>query len=153
MLSEDLLLEIFDFYRLDAMESSFQRPWKWNHLAHVCRKWRHVLSLSPHRLDLRILCEYGAPIESFLGSWPTLPLVVRYKDLRSKSLPYNVIAALRRPHRVSEIDLVLPSSLIGSIVEAMQQPLPGLESIRVTVESATEPIPVREAFWVGPPHT
>jgi hypothetical protein len=149
MLSEDLLLEIFDFYRLNAMESSFQRPWKWHRLAHVCQKWRHLLSLSPRRLDLRILCEYGAPIESFLGSWPTLPLVVRYKDLRSKSLPHNVIVALRRPHRVSEIDLVLPNSLIGSIVEAIHQPLPGLECIRVTVRNAMEPMPVREAFLGG----
>jgi hypothetical protein len=94
MLPEDSLLEIFDFYRLDAMESSFQRPWKWYRLAHVCRKWRHVLSMSPRRLELRIPCEYGTPIENIMGSWMTLPLVVRCKDLRSKSLPNNVIVAL-----------------------------------------------------------
>ena len=150
MLPEDTLLEIFDLYRLDAMESSFQRPWKWHRLAHVCRKWRNVISMSPRRLDLRVLCENGAPIESILGSWPTLPLVVRHYDPKSKSLPNNVVAALRRLHRLCEIELVLPSSLIGSIVDAMQEPLHGLESIRVTVENATgPPTLVREAFLGG----
>ena len=150
MLPEDTLLEIFDLYRLDAMESSFQRPWKWHRLAHVCRKWRHVISMSPRRLDLRVLCENGAPIESILGSWPTLPLVVRHYDPKFKSLPNNVAAALRRIHRLCEIELVLPSSSIGSIVDAMQEPLHGLESIRVTIENATgPPTLVREAFLGG----
>ena len=150
MLPEDTLLEIFDLYRLDIMESSFQRPWKWHRLAHVCRKWRNVISMSPRRLNLRVLCENGAPIESILGSWPTLPLVVRHYGLRSKSLPNNVVAALRRLHRLCEIDFVLPSSLIGPIVEAMQEPLQGLESIRVTIENATgPPMLVREAFLGG----
>ena len=150
MLPEDTLLEIFDLYRLDAMESSFQRPWKWHRLAHVCRKWRNVIFMSPRRLDLRVLCENGAPIESILGSWPTLPLVVRHYDPKSKSLPNNVAAALRRIHRLCEIELVLPSSSIGSIVDAMQEPLHGLESIRVTIENATGPPKlVREAFLGG----
>ena len=43
VLPEDILLEIFDFYRLDAMEQSKGRPWKWHRLAHVCRKWRDVV--------------------------------------------------------------------------------------------------------------
>ena len=68
MLSEDTLLEIFDFYRLGTMKQSREHPWEWHRLAHVCRKWRHVISMSPRRLDLHILCEYGAPVEGILRS-------------------------------------------------------------------------------------
>ncbi|KAH9958063.1 hypothetical protein BC827DRAFT_624632 [Russula dissimulans] len=52
MLPENTLLEIFDFYRLNAMKVSYKRelPWKWPRLARVCRKWRQVLSMSPRRL-------------------------------------------------------------------------------------------------------
>jgi hypothetical protein len=132
------------------MNQFWEFSWKWHRLAHVCRKWRHVISMSPRRLDLRILCKFGAPIESILDSWPTLPLFVRYNSPESKSLPENIIAALRRPDRVCEINLVLPSSLIGSFVEVIQEPFQALESIRVTFKDATGPPPlVRKAFLGG----
>jgi hypothetical protein len=152
MLHEDILFEIFDFYRLDAPKWSRELPpqWKWHRLAHVCRKWRYVLSMSPRRLDLRILCKPGAPIEDILCSWPTLPLVVQYNDPKSKSLPKNIVAALRRPDRICQIDLVLSSSLIGSIAEVIQEPLQALECIRITFKGATgPPMPVREVFLGG----
>jgi hypothetical protein len=150
MLPEDTLLEIFDFYRLDAMKRSRGRPWKWHRLAHVCRRWRYAIAVSPRRLGLQILCKSGAPITPILDSWPTLPLLIRYKGPKSKSLPKNIIFALRRPDRVCEIDLVLPSSLIGSIVEVIQEPFQALECIRITVKDSTQPsMLVREAFLGG----
>ena len=60
ILPENTLLEIFDFYRLDAEKATPARPglpWKWKRLAHVCRKWRHVLFMSPRRLGLQIYCK------------------------------------------------------------------------------------------------
>jgi len=139
MLPEDTLLEIFEFYQLDAMERSRGRPWKWHRLAHVCRRWRYVVMVSPRRLGLQILCRSGAPIESILDSWPTLPLVVRYKGPKSKSLPKNIIVALRRPDRVCELDLVLSSSVIESIVPVIQEPFQALECLRITVKNAAKP--------------
>jgi hypothetical protein len=45
-------------------------------------------------------------------------------------------------------------TVIGSIVEVIQEPLQRLKSIRVTIENATGlPMLVREAFWVGLLHT
>jgi hypothetical protein len=154
MLPEDTLLVIFYFYRLDAMMQSWQSPWRWHRLAHVCRKWRHVISMSPRHLDLRILCKSGAPIESVLDSWPTLPLFVRYDGPESKSLPNNIIAALRRPGRVYEIDLVLPGLLFGSLVEVIQEPFQTLECIRITFKGVTgppssSPPPVHNPFLGG----
>ena len=140
MLTEDTLLEVFDFYRLDAINQSHGHPWKWHRLAQVCRRWRYLIARSPRRLGLQILCGSGAPIESVLDFWPTLPLVVRYKEgPESKSLPDNIMVALRRTHRVSEIDLVLRRSTTVSIVGAIQEPFPALECIRITVEDATRP--------------
>ena len=138
VLPEDVLLEIFDFYRLYATMQSQGRPWQWNRLAHVCQKWRHVISRSPRRLGLQILCESGAPIGSILASWPTLPLVAKFKAGRnSKHIPRNVMVALRRPDRLCEIDLHVTGSMLTSIVKMTQKPCRLLESIRITVEALT----------------
>ena len=152
VLPEEVLLEVFDFYRLDAMEQSQGRPWKWHRLAHVCRTWRYVISTSPRRLGLRILCEFGAPsIGSILASWPTLPLVAKFKESRkTKHIPRNVMVALRRPERLCEIDLHVTSSMLASIVKATQKPCQALESIRITVEDPAGPsILVHSAFLGG----
>ena len=151
VLHKDLLLEIFDFYRLDAMEESQGCPWKWHRLAHVCRKWRQVIFTSSRRLNLRILCKYGAPIGSILASWPTLPLVAKFNaGQKSKHIPRNVMVALRRPERLCEIDLHVTSSMLASIVKATQKPCQAMESIRITVEDPTGPsILVHSAFLGG----
>ena len=151
MLPEDVLLEIFDFYRLDATEQSQGRPWKWHRLTHFCRKWRVLIFRSPRRLGLRILCEYGAPIGSILASWPTLPLVAKFNaGPKSKHIPRNVMVALRRPDRLCEIDLHVTSSMLASIVKVTQKPCQALESIRITVEAPTGPsLLVGNAFLGG----
>ncbi len=145
MLPGDILLDIFDFYRQNAIKLSKGRPWKWHNLAHVCRKWRRVISISPRRLDLRILCEYGAPFVDVLQAWPTLPLVIRYKDTKSSSLSEDsdIIVALRHPDRVWEINLGLSSSLIESIVPVIQEPFPELECFIIAVENAELPLLVQ----------
>jgi hypothetical protein len=153
MLSEDILLEIFDFYRLNAVKQFRGSPWKWHRLAHVCRKWRHAISMSPRRLDLQILCTSGgASIERILGSWPTLPLIVRFKGHpESHSLPNNIAAALRHPDRLCELDLDVTGPIARSIVdESMQKPFQALKCVRITVNDATRPsLLLRSAFLGG----
>ena len=151
MLPEDTLVEVFDFYRLDAIRKSPGDPWKWHRLAHVCRKWRHVISVSPRRLDLRILCQgNGAPISSTLVSWPTLPLVVRHTSWGSKHMPRQVLVALRRPDRLCEIDLVVTSSITKLMVETIQKPCKTLERIWISVQDTTRtPLLVHGTFLGG----
>jgi hypothetical protein len=152
MLPEDILVDVFDFYRLDAIQLSRGRPWKWHRLAHVCRKWRHVISTSPRRLDLRILCKYGAPIESILDSWPTFPLVIKFDATRKlKPIPRNILVALRYSDRICDINLSLTSSMTGPIVELIQKPCPALKKIRLTVKDAMGPsdMLVHDAFLGG----
>jgi hypothetical protein len=148
MLPEDTLLEIFDIHRRDTMVWSRDgHRWDWLRLAHVCRRWRDVISISPHRLDLWILCKSGGvPIERILGSssWSSVPLIVRFKASPRNDelilLPDNIAAALRHWDRICEIDLDVTRALAGSIVEVIHEsPLQALKSLRVTVENATEP--------------
>ena len=158
MIPEDILLEIFDFYRLWAMEHQGQ-SWRWRHLTRVCKKWRKVISLSPRRLDLRILCEYRSPIENILHSWPNLPVVVGpdahpwISDLGQDldtSMPRNIMVALRHPARLCEITLNMKKSWTGPIVEMLPNPCQALERIRITVNDATGPsILIHNAFLGG----
>jgi hypothetical protein len=150
MLYDNILLEIFDFYRLNAMTRSGGRPWKWHRLAHVCQRWRHIISTSPRRLDLRILCDNRTPIE-ILHVWPTLPLAVSFKATRESALmPKNITAALRHLDRIWQVELCVTSSMTRSLAEIIQKPCQALESISITVEDATgTSIPVRNAFLGG----
>jgi len=148
MLPDNTLLEIFDFYRLDPVHRSGQsggRPWKWHRLAHVCRRWRHIIYTSPRRLDLRILCKSGKPIERVLGAWPTLPLVVGFRaNSKSKSLPKNVVSALRHTDRVCEINLGVTTPTSQSIANVIQVPFPVLERIRIWSKGAVELLVINE---------
>ena len=148
-LPDNTLLEVFDFYRVDAVAHSRGRPWKWHRLAHVCRRWRYIVYTSPRRLDLQILCKSGAPIKRILGTWPTLPLVLRFQgNERSKRLPDNVMTALRHPDRVREINFSLTSLITGSIAEVVQVPFLALKTIQMTSKDTEEP-PVLGDFLGG----
>jgi hypothetical protein len=69
VLPEELILEIFYFYKL-ACCRSYGRPkeweWEWHKLTHVCRKWRTVVFASQQRLDLRLLCTPKTSIQQTL---------------------------------------------------------------------------------------
>jgi hypothetical protein len=57
---------------------------------------------------------------------------------------------LRHPNRLREIDLRVPSSMTGPIVEMVPKPCSALESIRIVVKDATGPsIPVLDEFLGG----
>ena len=145
VLPDNILLEIFDFYRLDAEDRARRRPWKWNRLAHVCQRWRHVIYTSPLRLSLQILCKSGKTIERVPRAWPTLPLVVGFKGSpRSKSLPKNVVIALRHADRVCEIDLGVTTPISQSITDVMKAAFPALEHIRMVSKDTAEPVVIGE---------
>ncbi|KAI0256880.1 hypothetical protein BJV78DRAFT_314688 [Lactifluus subvellereus] len=154
ILPDDILLEIFDFYRLGAMQVARGGPWKWQCcLTHICRRWRRIVSDSPRRLQLRIIFKSRAPMEYILDAWPDLPIVVRYNGSR-KSNPTgkalnNITVALRHPDRVCEIDLAVTSSMLGSILEVIQEPFPALEHIRIKSKDTTGSPPVIPGTLLG----
>ena len=75
MLPEVALLNIFDFYLVDAHEIE-----AWNKLARVCRQWRNIVLGSPRRLDLQLYFTARTPCEEYGRHMASLAYV--YKESR-----------------------------------------------------------------------
>jgi hypothetical protein len=138
ILPDNVLLEIFVFYRSDHRPSSYGYPyltaWQWLSLVHVCLRWRQIIFASPHRLDLQIFCAHGNPVRKNLGIWPPFPITVDY------CFPYwgmthndedNLIAALEHPDRVRYFGLDITGSQLGKMVTLMQVPFPILTHLKI----------------------
>ncbi|KAI0298757.1 hypothetical protein B0F90DRAFT_670885 [Multifurca ochricompacta] len=149
-LPDNLLLELFAFYRLTTMES-WDYSWKWHTLVHVCRRWRVIVFASLHRLDLRLYCTYGTPVRGNLDCWPALPIIVNYWDdvdfkPSSPEDEDNIIAALEHADRVSRIDVLATSSLFGKLAIVMQEPFPALTYLRLWSGDTIAPVFPKDTF-------
>ena len=124
MLLDDVLLEIFDFYR----NIRYDHPgllWNWFPLVQVCRRWRQIIFESPHRLNLQILCTNGTPVRKNLGIWPPFPIILHYSQIALKlNAEDNVIAALEHRDRVCYVGLSGTGSQLGKMAAMMQEPFP-----------------------------
>jgi hypothetical protein len=108
-LTDDALLDIFDFYLNDNIPDGCQNVDKWHTLVHVCRRWRDLVFASPRCLNLRLHCKKDTPVREMLDIWPALPIVIyndRYIRTRDVGLD-NIVAALEHPDRVRSIELQL----------------------------------------------
>jgi hypothetical protein len=144
-LPENVLLDIFDFYRMT--HTSPKSPcitWAWHVLVHICRKWRQVVFTSPRRLGLRVCCTPVTPVRKMLDIWPpSLPITIHNKTKNPFSPPDpdeddNMIAALERRDRVCAIDLFFILSfsrcqLLERVMAAMQEPFPLLTHLCLTL--------------------
>jgi hypothetical protein len=150
MLTDDVLLEIFDWYRQTSMEQC-NGTWElnqWIILVHVCRRWRNIVFDSSRRLDLWLLCTYGTPdVRKRLDCWPSLPILIKYWP-NSEFEPFkppsrededNLIAALEHPDRVHAIQLAMTSSLWEKVAERMRVPFPALTSLSLWLDPGTAP--------------
>ena len=139
ILSADVLIKIFDSYRLDPVIRSplGGRPWKWQKLARVCKTWRSVLLASSHQLDLRLFFTDGMPVREILSSSPILPIAMRYIEAQGSSLPTlgdqdNITTLLEIPTRLREVHLTVTTSLLEKVTTLMQQPFSVLEYLRLS---------------------
>ncbi|KAH9055713.1 hypothetical protein EDB87DRAFT_1284298 [Lactarius vividus] len=110
VLSDNVLLDIFDTYRKDHDPSRSHYPvWRWNELVHVCRRWRQILFGSPRRLDLHILCTNGTRVRESLNIWPPFPIAIQYPSYKTLTPDDkdSLFAALEHPGRIRHIDLGL----------------------------------------------
>ena len=88
-LNDDILLDIFNWYRLENAYL-WNSGLRWFKLSHVNRRWRHLIYQSTSHLGMHIECENGSPIVDTLDHIPPLPLFVNYgsnKDRRGKTIP------------------------------------------------------------------
>jgi len=128
MLPEDILLEIFYFY-----VDEDRRIQPWYTLAHVCQRWRYIVSAFPRRLNMRLLCKVTTRgMTEMLDIWPALPVVIQvhfFPMEQQADVADNVIAAMKHKDRVCEITLRgVPSSLLESesFAAVTQEPFPAL---------------------------
>jgi hypothetical protein len=146
ILPDNVLLEIFDVYRIVDVQSLRGRPWRWHKLVHVCRSWRQVVFASPRRLDLLLSCSYGTPVRKLLDCWPPLPLAIQYGGLPGRDPPTpededNIIAALQHPKRIWKIELTLTNILLEKLEPLMREPFPILSHLEISQYNAGGVLP------------
>lgn len=144
------MLEVFDFHRLLILESASSGLWEWHRLAHVCRRWRTVVFESPHRLDLRLIYTYEKPVRESVECWPTLPIAIWYpKGRLLLEDEGNVVAALRYPDRICEIDLTVTRSLLSKSFVFLRAPFPALERLQLISQDTMRSLILPTAFLGG----
>ncbi|KAN0128315.1 hypothetical protein V8E53_013899 [Lactarius tabidus] len=153
MLSDDVVLEIFDFCQEKYVPSWFSVGiWDWLFLVHVCQRWRQVVFGSPLRLNLRILCTHGTPVQKHLDIWPNFPIHIEYIGDDSGPMESNdednVIAALDHPDRLSAVILWLTGRQLGKIVTVMQEPFPALKELYLKIHVSND-VPVLPSEFLG----
>ena len=135
-LNDDILLQVFNCYRLD-MEDDWNIRLRWRKLSHVCQRWRYLVYACAFHLDIHIECTNGAPILDMLNHLPPLPLGVHYKTTDKYSRPislteqdeWKLYHALRFHDRVRHIDLDLPPSITNKAVVLLDKHFPMLENL------------------------
>ena len=150
-LPDDVLLEIFYFYRLDEVTTPSHLPWKWHRLAHVCQTWRNTIFSSSHYLNLELLCTHGTPVRKNLRYLPALPIVIRFPSYIKDSDNDNIVAALEHPDRVRVVELCAPFSVLGKMATVIQGPFPALTllSLKSTEDGTTGTSTLSDRFLGG----
>jgi hypothetical protein len=131
-LNDDILLGVFNYYRLDK-RNKWNVRLGWRKLSHVCQRWRHLVYSSVFHLDMHIQCTYDTPIVHALDHLPFLPLNVVYGDasgIISEQDAFGIHHALLLRDRVRSINLALPPLILHKFFMLMDQPFPILEDLR-----------------------
>ena len=131
-LNGDILLEIFDWYRLDE-KNGWNVRLGWCKLSHVCQRWRHLIYECSSYLDIQIECTTGATIVDSLDHLPPLPLIVNYRSTigRTEQDELAIYHALRLHGRVRHIELrvSLSPSIMHKALALMDGNFPILEHL------------------------
>jgi hypothetical protein len=144
MLNNDVLLNIFNVFRLDIRdEDEFFPSWGlqrwWYKLARVSRRWRYIILSSPVQLDIHLLCTYGVPVADMLAHSLPLPLTVFYflvyREMTAED-EEGVRLALSLRHRVRRIALATSALKLGKFMTAIDGEFPSLE--RMYIQSQSE---------------
>ncbi|KAH9060649.1 hypothetical protein EDB87DRAFT_571076 [Lactarius vividus] len=133
-LNNDILLCIFNYYRLDD-ENGWNVQLGWCKLSHVCRRWRHIIYSSAFHLGMHIVCTNGTPSIETLNHLPPLPLFVDYRCATatiSGQDESGIYHALRLRDRVSHIVLHLPPFTFRKFLTLMDGPFPVLEYLSLS---------------------
>jgi hypothetical protein len=153
ILPDDVLLEIFHFYR-DDCTSVDVFAWRWKKLVHVCRRWRHIVFGSPRRLDLRLHCSHRSPTRRLLDIWPPFPIrldsYIYMMPVNEKNLE-NIKAALECRDRISfiHVDDITNGSALEKSIAVMHETCPILGGCHLISDNKLVSMPVLPATLLG----
>lgn len=146
VLSDDVLIYIFNFYRRGFKYHDLS--WPWDVLIHVCQRWRHIIFAWPHHLDVLVNCHSGTHVAKAPHVWPGLPIGIwltlhhEYGD--------NIIAAMLK-YRDCIARIAFPGltrSQLERCIALMQRPFPVLRYLLLRCSSIEPPI-ITDAFLGG----
>ncbi|KAH9039817.1 hypothetical protein EDB85DRAFT_1927916 [Lactarius pseudohatsudake] len=133
----DVLLEIFDAYRqLHEYQPDYEKLWNsrdgWFKLAHVCRNWRHIVLLSPSRLQVHLLFNpRRSPTDPVLRRLPLFPILVDYRTGPWTDKEERLaLAAIKHRSRVRGI--VVQRPCFAKLLKALGRPFPKLERLEIS---------------------
>jgi hypothetical protein len=139
-LDDDSLLQIFNSFRLED-EGSWNLRFTWRKLAHVCRRWRHLIfDLSSH-LDMCLPLTHDSPSISTLGYLPPLLLVIDYSDTTrtmAQKDEDNLQLGLKQHSRVRRVVFQAPSSSLHMWLAQMNQRFPKLRDLSLLSTTTEE---------------
>ncbi|KAF8269968.1 hypothetical protein EI94DRAFT_1724014, partial [Lactarius quietus] len=139
-LNDDILLDIFNCYRLDD-EYGWDRRW-WRKLPIFAKMASPHLQI-PFHLGIQIFCTHGTLIVDMLDHLPPLPVHVEYGyDGRSMTErdELGLYHALRLHDRLFQICLHLPPSMLHKCFALMDKHFPILERLDLNVLSTADDI-------------
>jgi hypothetical protein len=148
ILTDDVLLDIFDFCRHDDTLGNV--VWGWHLLVHVCRRWRQIVFESPRRLDIKVRCTYGTSIQQGILIWPNIPIALVYSSFFFDPSPddeENIIIALEHSDRLGHLHLKLTDQLLGKLAPFIQKPFPVLTDL-ILYSKANDDAPVLPAEFL-----
>jgi len=157
VLSDDVLVYVFNLYRRD-LEFRFRNDpeswsWSWHQwraLAHVCQRWRHIIFAWPNHLDIRVKCRSRTAAAKALDVWPALPISIRSKLKGDDPDGDDIIAALEHRERITEVDLSgLSGPQLESCVALMQEPFPILRTLSLECDPETTTLVIPDTFLGG----
>jgi hypothetical protein len=142
-LNDDILLSIFDCYRLGA-EDDWNRRLLWCKLSHVCQRWRHLIYGFAFHLGMHIRCTNGTPVVDTLDHLPPLPLFVVYdttdyynRTILTEQDKLGIYNTLRLHDRVRHINLRLPPCILHKVLVLMDRHFPILDHLSLSLAAET----------------
>ncbi|KAH9168949.1 hypothetical protein EDB89DRAFT_1555900 [Lactarius sanguifluus] len=153
ILTDDVLLEIFDHIRRSRPFYRVHFYPIWHTLVRVCHRWREVIFASPLHLDLQLLCTHGTPVRKNLGCWPqTFPVAIDYGRVLKHITPDdedNIIAALEQHDRIRFLKISGTSAVLEKMLTLMQVPFPELRHLEISSRSRNRDTPVLTDGFLG----
>lgn len=153
-LPEDVIMRVFQCYRLDSVHGVNWNLERWWHkLTHVCRTWRDLILSCPSHLDLHLVCTYGTPIIDMLTISRPFRLIINYSNQNAEITAEDgegLLFALRHRKRVGRISLTTSNTNCNRVLAAMNGDFPELRHLRIIYGVNNNPLSTFPATFRAP---